>query len=53
MNDEALKAFERADDCVAFVTGIKAKLVAAGWTDQGAELMVLTMINQGAKVNDS
>lgn len=48
-----LEGMEQADQCVAFMTGLKAKFVAAGWSDTGAELSVLTMLNQGAKFHDS
>lgn len=51
MNDNmrALDAAEQTETFVAFITGVKAKLVAQGWHEHHAEKAVIAMLEQSAK----
>lgn len=42
--EELLRIMDQAEQNVAIFTGIKVKYIEAGWTQRGAEQMVLAQI---------
>lgn len=46
---DLLKAMEETRNAIAAITGMKQQLLDNGWSEPGAEQLVITLINQGGK----